>query len=125
MILATGFVGFNVGSVLHISHPGDDKKIGLAAANTMLAGAGGMITVVIATYIRHRKFPLMSLHCGLLAGNVAVCAGCEVYDGWSATAVGFLAGGGYLLVAYFVQLFQIDDPVEAIAGTFHSILHIS
>ena len=51
MILATGFVAFNAGSQLHIDQDGDGHIIGLAAANTMLAGAGGMIAVAIVIYM--------------------------------------------------------------------------
>ena len=51
MVLATGFVAFNAGSQLHIDQEGDAHVIGLAAANTMLSGAGGMIAVAIAVYM--------------------------------------------------------------------------
>ena len=51
MILAAGFVAFNAGSQLHIDQPGDAEVIGRAASNTMLSGAGGMITVAIAIYM--------------------------------------------------------------------------
>ena len=51
MILATGFVAFNAGSQLHVSIPGDGQMLGMAAANTMLAGAGGMFSVGFITFL--------------------------------------------------------------------------
>ena len=51
MILATGFVAFNAGSQLTIHQGGDGHAIGLAASNTMLAGAGGMLCVAVITYM--------------------------------------------------------------------------
>ena len=51
MILATGFVAFNAGSNLHIDQPGDGWVIGKAAANTMIAGAGGMLCVGVIVFM--------------------------------------------------------------------------
>ena len=57
----------------------------------------------------------MPLHCGLLAGNVAICASCDVVTGWAAVVIGLLAGLVYLLLAHLVEKAKLDDPVEAVA----------
>ena len=58
----------------------------------------------------------MPLHCGLLAGNVAICASCDAVAGWAAVTIGLLAGCTYLLFAYIMEKLHLDDPVEAVAG---------
>ena len=57
----------------------------------------------------------MPLHCGLLAGEVAICAGCNVVEGWAALSIGVFAGILYFAVTLAVEKAKLDDPVEAIA----------
>ena len=67
------------------------------------------------SFSRRRKFPVMPLHCGLLAGEVSICAGCEVYEGWASICIGFIAGIVYITIAQAMENFKLDDPVEAVA----------
>jgi len=46
MILFTGFLAFNGGSLGHISHPGDGEMVGKVLANTALGGAGGALVTM-------------------------------------------------------------------------------
>ena len=52
---------------------------------------------------------------GVLAGLVAVTAGCNVFDPGSAILVGLVAGVLVDIAVLFIDKIQIDDPVGAIA----------
>jgi ammonia channel protein AmtB len=46
MILFTGFLAFNGGSLGHISHSGDGEIVAKVLANTALGGAGGALVTM-------------------------------------------------------------------------------
>ena len=60
----------------------------------------------------------MPLHCGLLAGEVAICAGCNVVAGWAAFVTGVFSGLIYLGIAKLMEILELDDPVEAVPVHF-------
>jgi ammonia channel protein AmtB len=47
MILFTGFLAFNGGSLGHISHHGDGEQVAKVLANTALGGAGGALVTMV------------------------------------------------------------------------------
>jgi Amt family ammonium transporter len=49
MILITGFLSFNGGSLGSMTNPGDGDIIALVITNTVLGGTGGAITILIAS----------------------------------------------------------------------------
>ena len=110
-ILAFGWFGFNAGSTLAAG-----KDIGLIAVNTALASAAGSVIALIITQMKFGK-PDPTFACnGLLAGLVAITAGCSQVSTWAAVVIGGLAG--VLVVAsalIFEEKFKIDDPVGAIS----------
>ena len=68
LILAFGWFGFNTGSTLAASDP----RIGLIAANTMIASAGGALSALLYLWFRFHK-PDIAMACnGLLGGLVAI-----------------------------------------------------
>ncbi len=110
-ILWFGWFGFNPGSTVS-----GDASIGYIAVTTNLAAAAGAIAAMIAAWIRFGKPDVsMSLN-GVLAGLVAITAGCNDVTPVGAIVIGFVAG---ILVVIAVEMFdkvlKIDDPVGAIS----------
>jgi len=112
LILAFGWFGFNAGSTLAATDP----RIGLIAANTMLASSGGALAALLYLWHRYNK-PDIAIACnGLLGGLVAITAPCAFVTPVTAVFIGVIAG--LLVVATVIELeqrFRIDDPVGAIA----------
>jgi Amt family ammonium transporter len=112
LILAFGWFGFNAGSTLAASDP----RIGVIAANTMIASAGGALSALCYLWFRFHK-PDVAMACnGLLGGLVAITAPCAFVTPLAAVTIGVIAG--LLVVALVLTLerrFRIDDPVGAIA----------
>jgi Amt family ammonium transporter len=112
LILAFGWFGFNAGSTLAASDP----RIGLIAANTMIASAGGALSALFYLWFRFNK-PDVAMACnGLLGGLVAITAACAFVTPLAAVMIGVIAG--LIVVAAVLVLerrFRIDDPVGAIA----------
>jgi Amt family ammonium transporter len=111
-VLAFGWFGFNAGSTLAAT----DTRIAVIAVNTLLAGSAGAVGACTFTWWRFGK-PDVTMTCnGMLAGLVAITAGCAFVSTVSAVAIG--AVGGTLVVAstLFVEhKLRIDDPVGAIS----------
>ena len=111
-ILCFGWFGFNAGSTL----AGGDSRIGVIAANTMLAGAAGSVTAMIYMLLRTGKPDPSMLANGALAGLVAITAPCAFVTAPSAVLIGGIAGGLVCWAVFFVDLkVRIDDPVGAIS----------
>jgi Amt family ammonium transporter len=110
-ILAFGWFGFNAGSSL----AGADGRIGIVAANTMIAGMSATVAGVIYMWLVHGK-PDPSMMCNsMLAGLVAITSPCAFVTPMGAFIIGLVAG---VLVIVSVGLFdrlKIDDPVGAIS----------
>jgi ammonium transporter, Amt family len=111
MILLFGWMGFNPGSTLGAT----DLRIGLVAVNTLLAACVGFVMAMIITNAKYGK-PDISMSCnGMLAGLVAITAGCAFVAPWAAVVIGGVAG---TLVVYSVAFFDrrlVDDPCGAIS----------
>lgn len=111
-ILCFGWFGFNPGSTL----AGTDLRIGVVAANTMLAGTAGAIVSMIYMWVRFGK-PDISMICnGMLAGLVAITAPCAFVNSINAVIIGAVSGVLVIWAVFFVErVLKIDDPVGAIA----------
>lgn len=109
-ILWLGWFGFNPGSTLAAN-----EEIGHIAMTTNLSAAMGALTVVLLTWKKYGKPDVsMSLN-GVLAGLVAITAGCQVVTLPGAMMIGIISG---FVVTFGVEMldrvFQIDDPVGAV-----------
>lgn len=112
MILAFGWFGFNAGSSLAAG----DLRIGVVAANTMLASAAGGIASMAYMWRLTRKFDPTMVVNGFLAGLVAITAPCAFVNPLMAFVIGAVAGVLVIVAAFFVERrLRIDDPVGAIA----------
>jgi Amt family ammonium transporter len=112
LILAFGWFGFNAGSTL----AGGDMRIGVVAANTMLASAGGAMTAMLYMWMRYGKPDVSMAANGLLAGLVAITAPCAFVTPIMSVVIGGI--GGVLLcmsVLFIENVLKIDDPVGAIS----------
>jgi Amt family ammonium transporter len=97
------------------SAPGGDSAAGLAAANTLLAAAGGLAASFVLLLYRTRKLDPAALCRGMLGGAVAISAGAAIEEAWAAVLTGVAAG---LLVQATMRLLdqrKIDDPVGTVA----------
>jgi Amt family ammonium transporter len=110
-ILWFGWFAFNAGSTLDAS----SSALAPIAINTMLAGASGGSA---ALFLTMRKFgkadPSMTIN-GVLAGLVAITAGCAYVSEWSAILIGALSGLLVIYATLLVDYLKVDDPVGAVA----------
>ncbi len=112
LILALGWFAFNSGSTLSASDP----NIARIAVNTALSSAAAALTAMCIMWLRY-KAPDPSFLCnGMLAGLVAITAGCAFVAPWAAVLIGAIAGGLVVWSALFLErVVKIDDPVGAIS----------
>ena len=112
-ILWFGWFGFNPGSTL--AAVGKWELIGTVATNTFLASATGGISTMIYTQFWYKKVDITMVINGVLAGLVAVTAGCNVVSANSAIIIGLVAGILVDIGVVYIDRMKIDDPVGAIA----------
>jgi Amt family ammonium transporter len=108
-----GWFGFNPGSTL--GAVGKWELIGSVATNTFLASAAGGISTICYTFLRYKKVDITMVINGVLAGLVAITAGCNVVSPNSALIIGLVAGTLVDMAVVIVDNLKIDDPVGAIA----------
>lgn len=114
-ILWLGWFGFNPGSQLAISGENADKVAHIFITTNLAAVAGGMATMALS-WFKYGKPDLSLTLNGILAGLVAVTAGCDVVSPGGAFMIGLIAG--FILpfaVEFFDKTLKIDDPVGAIS----------
>jgi Amt family ammonium transporter len=110
-ILAFGWFGFNAGSSL----AGGDGRIGIVAANTMIAGMSATVFGVMYMWLRYGK-PDPSMMCNsMLAGLVAITSPCAFVSPVGAFIIGAIAGVLVVVSVFFFDKLKIDDPVGAIS----------
>lgn len=110
-ILCFGWIGFNAGSTLNAFDP----RLSNIALNTILAAAAGGATAVLFTMLRYKVAdPSMTMN-GVLAGLVAVTAGCAYVNQASAMIIGCVAGVLVVLATGWLDNLKVDDPVGAFA----------
>jgi Amt family ammonium transporter len=111
LILAFGWFGFNAGSGLSGSTP----RIGMIAVNTMLAGGASTLSACFFMWYLYGK-PDPTMMCnGMLAGLVAITAGCAFVSPAMAYLIGAMAGVMVVLGVLYCERHRLDDPVGAIA----------
>ena len=110
-ILWFGWFGFNPGSTVEAN-----SSIGYIAVTTNLAAAAGAITAMCMSWIRFGKPDVsMSLN-GVLAGLVAITAGCNDVTPVGAIVIGAVAGILVVIAVEFIdKVLHIDDPVGAVS----------
>jgi Amt family ammonium transporter len=109
-ILWFGWFGFNPGSTTAAN-----KSIALIAVNTNLAAAAGAFTAMLTAWFHLKKPDATMMLNGVLAGLVAVTAGCNNVSPAGAVALGGIAGVIVVFSVLFFDRLRIDDPVGAIS----------
>lgn len=112
LILWIGWFGFNPGSTMGV---GDGSAIAHIALTTNLSAAAGGIAATITAWKVFGKPDLSMIINGILAGLVAVTAGCAFYGNWPAVIVGVIGGIIVVFSVIFFDKIGIDDPVGAIS----------
>jgi Amt family ammonium transporter len=108
-ILWFGWFGFNAGSTLSAFAP----DIGQIVANTMLsAAAAGLVAVLWSRWRFDAYDPTMAIN-GVLAGLVAITAGCAYVPVWAGGLIGVAAGVLVVESTGWLEAWGIDDPVGA------------
>ena len=109
-ILWLGWFGFNPGSELAA-----DSFVVWVAVNTLLAAAAAGLSSTVTVWLRSGKPDLAMVGNGVLAGLVAITAGCGAVNGMGAAIIGGIAG---ILAVFAVSIFDrihVDDPVGAVS----------
>ncbi|MCI0557397.1 MAG: PAS domain S-box protein, partial [Nitrososphaera sp.] len=109
MLLWFGWFGFNGGSTLAMNH-----QVPYIIANTLLAGAAGMVAALGLGYLIWRRADVVLLMNGSLAGLVAITANCHAVTPISAIIIGAIGSVVMLAVDHLLERLQIDDAVGAI-----------
>jgi Amt family ammonium transporter len=112
-LLWFGWFGFNPGSTM--AAVGKWDLIGTVITNTFLSSATGGISTMLYTRWRYGRVDITMVINGVLAGLVAITAGCNVVSSNAAIVIGLVAGILVDLAVVFIDKRQIDDPVGAIA----------
>jgi len=110
-----GWYGFNPGSTLSMKTAADAQKAGLVAVNTTLAPcASGLLIFILRARVLSPKLLDVGGFCnGILAGLVAITAGCAFVRPWEAVIIGFVGGLVYQAASMLLERLKIDDVVNA------------
>ncbi|MEI8379002.1 MAG: ammonium transporter [Planctomycetota bacterium] len=121
LFLWFGWFGFNGGSTLAVNN-----QIPLVLLNTNLAAAFGGLTALFLSWKIERRPVVEQVINGVLAGLVAVTAGCHVLSPAAAAAVGIVGATLCCLTTYLLPRLKIDDvvgafPVHGIGGAWGTL----
>ena len=111
IILWVGWVGFNGGSVLHFN-----QLVPVVILNTLMGGVGGGLAALTLELVRTRGaiVRIEMIINGVLAGLVAITAGCHLMNIGQSLLIGAMG----MLACYGLQLllekWRIDDAVGAV-----------
>lgn len=113
-ILWFGWFGFNPGSQLAAATTGDQTAISHVFLTTNLAACTGGAFALIFSWIKYGKPSLSLTLNGILAGLVAITAGCDIVSPTGAAIIGAICGVVMILSVEFIDhVLKIDDPVGA------------
>jgi Amt family ammonium transporter len=110
-VLWLGWFGFNPGSTTAL---GDGSFARIAVVTNVAACAGGIAAMVTAWVIFGKPETTMSLN-GVLAGLVAITAGCNNISLHGGIVLGAVAGIVVVLSVILIERIGIDDPVGAVS----------
>lgn len=108
-LLWLGWLGFNGGSALALN-----SAVPRIITNTIMAGAGGMVTALTIGWRLKRLPHIEFVINGSLAGCVAITASCYFVDAASSVVIGAVGGMAMLMTESLLEHLRIDDAVGAI-----------
>jgi len=111
-----GWYGFNPGSTASMKSADDAYTAGMVACNTTLAPcvAGLVVFALRAHVVAPKRLDVGGFCNGILAGLVAITAGCASMKSWESILVGLIAGFVYQGASMLLQKLGIDDVVDAV-----------
>ena len=114
-ILWMGWFGFNPGSSLGITGEGALELSSRVFITTNLAAAAAATVTMVLTWVKYGKPDVsMSLN-GVLAGLVAITAGCDVVSPLGAAIIGVISAFAMVYGIEFVdKVLKVYDPVGAV-----------
>ncbi|WP_413161463.1 ammonium transporter [Capilliphycus salinus ALCB114379] len=110
MLLWFGWLGFNGGSTLAFN-----EQVPRIMANTVLAGAGGMVAAGFLSWGKRKAPQVETLINGTLAGLVAITASCHAVATPIAVVIGVTGAAVMILTEILLENLHIDDAVGAVA----------
>ena len=114
-ILWVGFFAFN-GAACGAFFCPDYTTTGRIVVVTTLAGVSGSLFLLFFGAVLYKYWDMKLAMNGLLAGMVATCSGCNLYDPWAGVVVGIVGSIAYFVQNYlFEYVVHIDDPLGAAA----------
>lgn len=115
LILWLGWMGFNGGSVLAMDSPANATIMSDVIANTVMAGAAGVLTVMALSKVILGRMSLLAVLNGAIAGLVAITAAPDFHNMiWLAIFIGAVGGFLCLITMRLFDTIKIDDVVSAI-----------
>ncbi|KAK6625454.1 hypothetical protein RUM43_005752 [Polyplax serrata] len=121
MILITGFLAFNGGSLGTMTTPGAGAEISIVCANTVMAGAGGALMGLIffrLGVVKPRCWNFSMTLNAAFSGMVCVCASADSVKLWGALVMGITGGLVYFGLHFLILHCKIDDPLDATSVHF-------
>lgn len=109
LLLWIGWFGFNGGSTLFLT-----DQVPIILLNTCVAAAWGGITASVCHYYFHRYIDIVYILNGVIAGLVAITAGCHVVSPKSAMFIGMIAGVVVYAGCILLEKLEIDDAIGVI-----------
>merc|ERR1712232_520789 len=90
---------------------------GLVAVNTTLApcAAGLLVFFLRAVVVTPKLLDVGGFCNGILAGLVAITAGCNAVKPWEAVIIGIVGGALYQATSMLMIKLEVDDVVDAVA----------
>lgn len=111
-----GWYGFNPGSTGSMHAASTAYTAGLVACNTTLAPcvAGLMVFFLRAVVVEPKCLDVGGFCNGILAGLVAITAGCAAVKPWESIIIGLIGGFVYQGVSMLLRVAKLDDVVDAV-----------
>lgn len=113
IILWVGWYGFNCGSTLEIAGGSSALAAKVAVTTTLSAASGMIVCMLVGKLTGHKQFSLLKSLNGVLAGLVAITAGCNAVEPWAAIVIGVIGGLVYIFSSRLLKCLKIDDPLDA------------
>ncbi len=108
-LLLVGWLGFNAGSAWAA-----DAIAAVAAFNTLLAAAAGVVGWTAVEWIDHRRPTLLGMLSGLVAGLVGVTPAAGLVDPKGAFLIGLICGPAcYAGAVWLKRALKYDDSLDA------------
>jgi len=110
-----GWYGFNPGSTGAMHDRETANTAGLVAVNTTLSPCvGGLLVFLLRAKVVSPKLLDVGGFCnGILAGLVAITAGCANVEPWESIIIGLVGGLVYQGASMLLKRLKVDDVVDA------------